>query len=189
MKGRIIVAVTGASGSPIAIKLIDTLLEKGYRIGLIASENGNRVMRFETGHGIEHYSDTEGITIYDNNDLGADISSGTTRFEAMIIVPCSTSTLAKINCGVADNLITRGAAVAIKEKIKLILVPRESPLSPIVLRNMKELADIGVEIIPPMMEFYTKPETIDDLISFTAGRILDSLEIEHRLYRRWNEKE
>jgi len=189
MRGRIIVAITGASGSPIAVKLIDTLLEKGYTVGLIASENGNKVMRFETGYGIERYSDIENITIYDNNDLGADISSGTSRFEAMIIVPCSTSTLAKINCGIADNLITRAAVVAIKEKIDLILVPRESPLSPIILRNMKELADVGVNIIPPMMEFYTKPETIDDLISFTVGRILDSLGIEHGLYRKWTGKE
>ncbi len=186
---KIIVAITGASGSPVAVKLIDALSDAGYRIGLIVSRNGEKVMRFETGFGPEHYSEAGNITIYDNDDLAADISSGTSEFGAMIIVPCSTSTLAKINCGGADNLITRAAAVAIKERRSLVLVPREAPLSPIVLRNMKELAEIGVDIIPPMMEFYTRPETIDDMISFTAGRILDSLGIEHTLYRKWRGEE
>ncbi len=184
MAERIIVGITGASGGPIAVKVIEALANAKCDMGLIFSENGEKVMEFETGKTPEDYR-REGITIYDNSDLSADISSGTTPFEAMVIVPCSSSTLAKINCGIADNLITRVAAVAIKEQRKLTLVPRELPLSQIVLRNMKELAEVGAVIIPPMMEFYTRPETVDDMVSFVAGRILDSLGIEHDLYRRW----
>jgi 4-hydroxy-3-polyprenylbenzoate decarboxylase len=103
----------------------------------------------------------------------------------MVIVPCSTSTLAKINLGIADNLITRAASVAIKEGRKLVLVPREMPLSHIVLRNMKELAEAGVTIMPPMMEFYTRPRDLEEMVSFVTGRILDSLNVEHRLYDGW----
>jgi len=181
---EIIVGITGASGGPVVVKVIESLIEKGYEIGLIASENGRKVMKFETGRTPEDYGE-KGVTIYENNDLSSNIASGTVPFEAVIIVPCSTSTLAKINCGIADNLITRVAAVAIKERRRLVLVPRETPLSPIALKNMKELAEIGTIILPPMMEFYTRPKTIDDMVSFTAGRILDSLGMEHDLYPEW----
>ncbi len=184
MMARIIVAITGASGGPIAVRLLEALTEGGHEIGIVASDSGTKVMGFETGKRPEDF-EGEGITVYDNSNLAADISSGTSAFDAMIVAPCSTSTLAKINCGIADNLITRVAAVSIKEGRKLVLVPREMPLSSIALRNMKELSEIGVVIIPPVMEFYTKPQSIDDMVSFVAGRALDSVGIKHNLYSPW----
>jgi 4-hydroxy-3-polyprenylbenzoate decarboxylase len=122
---------------------------------------------------------------YDDNDLEAAISSGSNDFDAMVIVPCSMSTLSKVACGIADTLITRTASVALKEGRRLILVPRETPLSKIHLDNMSRLREAGAVVLPAMPAFYTKPKTIQDMVEFVSGKIMESLGLDHQLYEKW----
>ena len=122
---------------------------------------------------------------YKNSDLSATIASGSKILDGMVIVPCSMSTAAKINTGITDNLITRAADVCIKERRRLIIVPRETPLSTTHLRNLLELSEKGVTILPTMPAYYHHPEQIDDLMKFISGKILDTLNIDHKLYKRW----
>ncbi len=176
---KIIVGITGASGSIIGIKLLENL--KGHEVSLILSENAKKIIVYETSYKEEDIRNLVS-KIYSNKEMDVDIASGTTKFDALIIAPCSMSTLSKIACGIADNLITRVAAVALKEGRKVILVPRETPLSSIVLRNMYELAKLGVVILPPIPAFYLKPKNLEDVVNYIVGKILDTLGIGHRLY-------
>ena len=176
---RVVIGITGASGAIIGIRLLEELRnEETY---LIISENARKIVEFETDYRVEDVKELA-KRVYENGNMDADIASGTTKFDAIVIAPCSTSTLSKIACGIADNLITRVAAVALKEGRKIILVPRESPLSPIILENMEKLARIGVKIIPPVPAFYLKPKKIEDVVNYTVGKVLDSLGLEHSLY-------
>ncbi len=177
---KIIVCITGASGSILGIKLLENL--KAHDVSLILSENAKKIIKYETDYKEEDLINLSS-RIYNNNEMDADIASGTTRFDSLVIVPCSTSTLSKIACGIADNLITRVASVALKERRKVIVVPRETPLSPIILENMLKLSKIGVEILPPVPAFYLKPKKIEDVVNYIVGKILDSLGIEHNLYK------
>jgi 4-hydroxy-3-polyprenylbenzoate decarboxylase len=178
---KIVIGITGASGTVYGIMLLENLKEEKF---LIVSENAKKIIEYETEYKIkdvkklaEHY--------YENNDLFPDISSGSFHFDAMIIVPCSMSTLSKIANGISDNLITRTAAVCLKEKRKLVLVPRETPVSTIHLQNMAKLSESGAIILPAMPGFYPKPENIDDTVNFVVGKIMDCLGIENNLYKRW----
>ena len=180
---HIVLAITGASGAIIGIKLLENL--KDENVSLIISENAKRIIEYETGYSLDYILSLP-KRVYENDNMEADIASGTNKFDALVIAPCSTSTLAKINCGIADNLITRVASVALKEERKLILVPRETPLSSVVLRNMYELSKIGVRIIPPVPAFYLKPESIEDVVNYVVGKILDALGIKHRLYESYS---
>ncbi|MFQ6128423.1 MAG: UbiX family flavin prenyltransferase [Thermoplasmata archaeon] len=179
---RIIIAITGASGIPYATTLLRELKEEKH---LIISDNAATVIERESDIGIEEIRGMAEF-IYDPDDMTAPMSSGSSRFEAMIIVPCSMSTLSKIAYGIADNLICRAAQVFLKEGRKLVLVPRETPLSSIHLRNMKSLADCGAVILAAMPPFYTRPSKVGDLVDFVVGKILDSLEIQHDLYDPWD---
>ncbi|OYT58604.1 aromatic acid decarboxylase [Euryarchaeota archaeon ex4484_178] len=179
---RTIVAITGASGAIIGIKLLETLRGEKY---LIVSENAQEIVEYETDYTLD-YVKSLADRVYENSEMNVDIASGTTKFDAMVIAPCSTSTLAKINCGIADNLITRVASVALKEGRKLILVPRETPASTVMLRNMYELSQIGVRIILPVPSFYLRPKNIDDVANYIVGKILDSLEMKHTLYESYS---
>lgn len=180
---HIVLAITGASGAIIGIKLLENL--KDENVSLIISENAKRIIEYETEYSLDYILSLP-KRVYENDNMEADIASGTNKFDALVIAPCSTSTLAKINCGIADNLITRVASVALKEERKLILVPRETPLSSVVLRNMYELSKIGVRIIPPVPAFYLKPESIEDVVNYVVGKILDALGIKHRLYESYS---
>ncbi len=122
---------------------------------------------------------------YPNGNMAAPIASGSRPFDAMVICPCSMSTGAKIASGISDNLITRAASVALKERRRLVIVPRETPMSSIHLRNLATLAEAGAIVLPAAPAFYGKPQKVGDLVDFIAGRVLDSLGIENRLYRRW----
>ncbi len=177
---RVVVAITGASGAIIGIRLLQALQDE--EIYLIISENAEKIIQFETGYSLDEVK-SMAKKVYLNENMEADIASGTTKFESLVIAPCSTSTLSKIACGIADNLITRVASVALKEGRKIIVVPRETPLSPIVLENMLKLSKLGVRIIPPVPAFYLRPKKIEDVVDYIVGKILDSLGIRHNLYQ------
>ncbi|MFW9970428.1 MAG: UbiX family flavin prenyltransferase [Candidatus Odinarchaeota archaeon] len=179
----ILIGITGASGILIADRLLQVLKTQNIETGLIISKSAKQVILTETSLKL---SDLEQLASknYDVDDLTAPPSSGSHKIDAMIIVPCTMKTLAAIAHGFSDNLITRAADVTIKEKRKLILIVRESPLSPIHLENMLKLAKLGVVIAPPVPSYYIKPESVDELIDHTVGRILDQIGIESKI-KRW----
>ncbi|MCL2712315.1 MAG: UbiX family flavin prenyltransferase [Methanomassiliicoccaceae archaeon] len=178
---RYVVAITGASGIAYGVKILKEL--PGERI-LVISDMGKKIIPAETDLSVNDIEKMADV-VFDDHDLFASISSGSYHFDAMIIAPCSSSTLAKIASGLSDTLITRAAAVALKESRKLILVTRETPKSAIMLENELKLARSGVTILDANPGFYSKPRTIDDIISFIAGRCMDQLRIEHSLYEKW----
>ncbi len=179
--GRILVAVTGASGGVYARRLIEVL---GKRGDVILSRDAEAVIKFETGLGPKEFTAGAG-TVYRGDDLAAAPASGSHPFASLVIVPCSGTTVAKIAAGIADNLVTRTAAVALKERRTLILVPRETPLSAIALENLLKLSRLGVVILPPAPGFYGRPKEVNDLVDFVVARILDHLGVEHDLGPRW----
>lgn len=180
----IIVAITGSSGVIYGIRLLETLQKLNVETHLVISDWGERNIRIETSKTI-NYVKSLSARIYDNSNMAASISSGSFRTEGMAIVPCSMKTLSSIANGYDDNLISRAAGVCIKECRKLILVPRETPLSAIHLQNMLTLCQYGVVILPAMPGFYHKPKTIEDLADHLIGKVLDQLGIEHNIFERW----
>ena len=172
-KLKIVVASSGASGVNLGVKAVK-LLPKEIEKHFIMTKNSQIVLDKEMG-----------ITLHDNDDISASISSGSFGVDAMIIAPCSMNTLAKIACGIADNLVTRCASVMIKEHKKLILAPREMPFSAIALENMHKLAALGVIIAPPVMAYYSEQQTLDEMENFIIGKWFDLLGIENNLYKRW----
>ncbi len=178
---RFVIAITGASGSMYGIRLLQNL--PGEKI-LVISEMGRKIIAHETKYSVEEV-EAMADTVFSDDDLFASISSGSYPFDAMFVAPCSGSTLAKIHAGIADTLITRAAAVALKESRKLILIPRETPKSTIFLRNEYELSLAGACILDANPGFYSKPESLDDIIDFIVGRCLDQVNLEHHLYKKW----
>lgn len=178
---KVVVAITGASGALYGVRLLEVLQEEKI---LIVSEGGKDLIKRETNYPLEELKSK--AVYYEDYQLDAPLSSGSFLFDSMVIVPCSVSTLSKIASGIADTLVTRCACVALKEKRKLILVPRETPLSTVHLQNMAFLSMQGVVILPAMPAFYYNPQSIDDMVSFVVGKILDQLHIEHDLFQRWN---
>lgn len=191
---RYILGITGASGAPFALTILKELLQLGHEVHLIVTEAGWRVLKEEHQWEVhrreqlffERYGDLEGELIYHSNqDIGASIASGSFVCESMIVVPCTMGTLAKIAHGLSINLLERAADVMLKERRKLILVPRETPLSSIQLQNMLTLSQNGAIIAPAMPVFYHQPQTMEDMIRFMSGKVLDLLGIEHHLFQRW----
>ncbi len=179
-------AITGASGVIYGKRLLQILGEKGVETHLIISKAAEKVIEHElevTKKDIKKLASYA----YEINDWNAPIISGSFKTSGMIVIPCSMKTLAGIVHGYSDNLILRSADVILKEKRRLIVVPRETPLSTIHLSNMIELARQGAIVVPAMPAYYHKPEKIDDLVAFVVGKVLDLLEVEHSLYRRWKE--
>jgi 4-hydroxy-3-polyprenylbenzoate decarboxylase len=193
----ILLAITGASGSIYGLRLLEELLRGGHHVTLVASESGIEVCRYETG---VELSVSEAIkqlwNLPDANlnlrnvtDLWAPEASGSAAPDAMVIAPCSMGTAGRIAAGISGNLIERAADVMLKENCPLLLVPRETPFSAIHLENLLKLSRCGARIIPAMPGFYQKPQTLDDLVDFVVGKILDQLGISHSLFRSWGSED
>lgn len=191
-----VVGITGASGSIYGIRLTESLLSLGFDVHLIITNAGWRVMKEELGFQVtsreemlaENFGGYDGqVTYHPISDIGATIASGSFLVEGMIIMPCSMGTLSSVAHGASDNLMGRAADVMMKEGRPLVLVPRETPLHAIHLENMLTLSKLGVKIIPAMPAFYHKPQTIDDIVDFLVGKVLDSLRIDHQLFTRWGD--
>jgi flavin prenyltransferase len=183
---RLIVAITGGSGVIYGIKMLEILKNLELESHLVISNWGDRNIKIETDKTIE-YVKSLATKCYDNDNMAAAISSGSFKTDGMAIIPCSMKTLSSIASGYDDNLISRSAGVCIKESRRLVIVPRETPLSKIHLGNMIKLVEIGVIILPAMPGFYHRPKSIDDLITHIVGKILDQFGIKHNIFRRWGE--
>lgn len=193
---RIIVGITGASGVLLGERLVRFLLQGGHELHVVLSPSGAKVFEEELGialgknprkNFLKHYRNSPRLFVAAADDFSANVSSGSARIDAMVICPCSMSTVGAIAHGVTLNLIHRAASVSLKEKRPLVLVPRESPLSPVHLKNLLYLSELGVHIVPATTAFYHKPKTVEEMVDFTIGRVLDLLKIEHRLFKRWRE--
>ena len=178
---RYVIAMTGASGSIYGIRLLQEL--QGEKI-LVMSSTAKALLPEETDYTVEQvYSLAD--KVYKDDDMFASIASGSFRYDAMFVAPCSESSVAKFACGIGDTLISRAVSVCIKEGRKLILLPRETPKSAIMLENELKLARLGVRIVDANPGFYPKPRTVDDLVNIVVGRCLDQIDQEHDLYNRW----
>ena len=184
---RIIVGITGATGSVIGVRLLEVMREAGVETHLILSKWGARTTIHETGRTLEDVNALASHS-YNPNDQGAAVSSGSFLTDGMVIAPCSMRTLAAIATGQGDHLVHRAADVVLKERRKLVLVVRESPLSEIHLENMLKLARMGVTILPPMPGFYNHPKSIDEMVDHIVMRILDQFGIHIELAARWDGK-
>ncbi len=192
------IAISGASGAPYALRLLQVLVKGGHSLYLSISGNGLSILNDETGlmlKGSEtdiqfalekHLEAKEGqISYFDEDNMYAAIASGSVKVDAMVVIPCSMKTLSAIAHGYASTLIERAADVTLKEKRKLIIVPRETPLSAIHLRNLLTLAELGCHIIPAMPAFYHHPKRVSEMVDFVVGRVLDSMGVENDLSPRW----
>ncbi|WP_102418574.1 UbiX family flavin prenyltransferase [Mycobacterium sp. 4858] len=183
---RLVVAMTGATGAALGIRLLEVLGQLGVETHLILSDWARATIKMETNTGVDEVR-ALASHVYSARDLTAGISSGSFRTDGMVVCPCSMKTLSAIRIGFSDNLITRAADVTLKERRRLVLVAREAPLSEIHLENMHYLARAGAVIFPPMVAYYTKPTSVDEVTNQVVGRVIDQLGIEHCLIKRWKE--
>lgn len=183
---RIIVGISGASGAIYGIRLLEELKKREIETHLVISKWGTVTIEKETDYSVEQVMSLAD-KVYDEDNLGAAISSGSFKNNGMVIAPCSMKTLSGIANGYAEELIIRAADVCIKERRRLIILARETPLNPIHLENMLKLSRLGITIMPPVPAFYANPKTLDDIVNHTVGRILDQLEIDNELFTRWGE--
>lgn len=189
----LVVAITGASGAPYAIRLLEALVAAERRIQLIVSSHGLRLLRTETDvMSLDALRDRVGarawdafVTTYDDSDRGAAPASGSALSAGMVICPCSMGTLSAIATGSSRSLVERAADVALKERRKLVLVTRETPLSEIHLENMLRVTRAGALVMPAAPGFYHRPGSIDDLVNFIVARVLDHLDVPHSIAKRW----
>jgi 4-hydroxy-3-polyprenylbenzoate decarboxylase len=185
---RVVVGMTGASGSILGVRLLEALLQSGIESHLVMSEWAKRTLRVETDYSEQDVA-ALATRVYRVDNQAAAISSGSFRTDGMVIIPCSMNTVAALAHGLSANLVTRAADVVVKEGKPLVLVPRETPLSLIHLRNMVTLAEAGVRIVPPMPGFYSRPQSVDELVWHIVARVLDQLGIDNDLTRRWGPDE
>ena len=185
MANRIVIGITGASGVTYGVRMLRFLKDTNYETHLIISKAGMLNIEIETGYKAEEVAAMADYT-YDHENVSASLASGSFLTEGMVVVPCTIKTLSGIASSYTENLLVRAADVTLKEKRKLVLVVRETPLHKGHLRLMTMAADMGAHILPPIPSFYHMPKTIDDIIDQTIGKIFDYIGIEHELFRRWN---
>ena len=181
---KLIIGITGSTGVIYGIRMLETLKKSNVETHLIMSEWGEKCISMETDYSVDDVKSLATTTSNEKN-MASSVSSGTHKIDGMIVAPCSMKTLSAIANGYDDTLVARAAGVTIKESRKLILMVRETPLSAIHLENMLKLSRLGIIILPPVTEFYTKPKSIDDIINHGVGKCLDQFGIEHDLYPRW----
>ena len=192
-RAPIVVAITGASGAPYAVRLVEALVRAEERVWLMISSHGWRLLQMESGIGslqeLRERTDPDGwdayVTLYDAEDRGAAPASGSARTRGMIICPCSMGTLAALAAGTSRSLVERAGDVTLKERRPLILVARETPLSVIHLENMLRLTRAGAVVLPAAPGFYNAPRDITDLVDFVVARVLDHIDVDHSLGKRW----
>jgi 4-hydroxy-3-polyprenylbenzoate decarboxylase len=193
-----VLAMAGASGQVYGVRVLGELLKSAH-VHLVISSTALSILKGETGidwtsgsetetqQKVRDYFSTDRVSYWSEHNMSAPVASGSFRTDGMLVVPCSMKTLAGIRGGYANTLIERAADVTLKEGRPLLLSPREMPLNAIHLENMLVLARLGVKIAPPMPAFYHQPESLDQMVDFVAGKILDAMGIEHSLFRRWGE--
>jgi 4-hydroxy-3-polyprenylbenzoate decarboxylase len=190
---EIVTAITGASGALYAQRFLQGLVAAGVTTHLVVSPLGKRLIYDELGMETIDLAALAGtkdhtITLYNYNDVGSKLASGSFLHDGMVIVPCSSNTLAQVAHGIGDNLISRAAAVTLKERRRLIVVHREMPLSPIDVNNYKTLSDAGVVLCPANPGFYLNPTSVGEIVDFVAGKLLDLLGVKHSFDTRWDPK-
>lgn len=186
-KKRLVIGISGASGASLGIQMLEILRQNPeWESHLVISKGAEETIKQETEYRVEDVMELAD-KVYSIKDIGANIASGTFRTEGMVIVPCSMKTVAGIAYGYSDNLLLRAADVTVKERRKLVLVSRESPLSTIHLRNMLMLSELGAIIMPPMITYYNKPHDLNDLNRHIIGKVLDRFGIEVNGFNRWGE--
>jgi len=196
---QIVVGITGASGSIYGVRLVEELLAGNCRVSLLLTEAGRQVLAYETGLALpedfparkavlgERFGGNARFEHLALDDFFAPIASGSSAPDAVAVCPCSMGTAGRIAAGLSDNLLERVADVALKEGRQLLLVPRETPFNQLHLENLLRLSRAGAQILPAMPGFYQQPQSLDDLVDFVVGKVLDQLGIEHRLFKRWGE--
>lgn len=186
MTKRLVIGITGASGVIYGVRLLDLLAEAGVETHLVASKSALVTLAYETSF---KWSDVKkrAVKVYANDDVTAAIASGSFRTEGMIIAPCSMKTLGEIASGACQTLISRAADVVLKERRRLVVVPRETPLHLGHLRNMVAITEMGAIVAPPMPAFYAMPQSIDDIVDHGVGRLLDLYGIDVGVVKRWGE--
>jgi 4-hydroxy-3-polyprenylbenzoate decarboxylase len=195
---QFVVAMTGASGSLYGLRLIRELLRSGERVSLILSSAGRQVLNHETGldwsenikqqrQQVQEHFASIAVECLANDNFMTGAASGSAAVDAMIVIPCSMGSVGRIAAGVSGNLLERAADVMLKERRPLILVPRETPFNTIHLENLLRLSRAGAVVLPAMPGFYHAPKTIDDLLDFVVGKVLDVLNVEHSLFTKWGD--
>ena len=179
---EVVVGISGASGVGYGIRLLQVL--QGSVIHLVITDSARKIIEVETNFSPEDVEDLADH-VYAEDDFTASIASGSYRFDAMVIIPCSMKTLAGVATGMSDNLIGRSAEICLKDRRRLVIVPRETPLSLIQLKNMVSVTEAGAVVLPACPAFYSRPQTLEDLIDVLVGRVLDSIGVENNLYPRW----
>lgn len=190
MQFKFLIGITGASGSIYGIRLVEELVKKGHEINLVITYAGKQVIKEEVGNSfIEDFLSMykNKIKIWDENDFSAPFISGSNTIDYQIIIPCSMSKLSAIANGISKNILERTADVVLKEKKLLILVLRETPLNLIHIENMLKAVKAGALIVPAMPAFYHRPETIDDIVNFMVGKVLNLIGIKHSLFKKWKQ--
>ncbi len=198
----IVVGISGASGPIMGIRLIEELLNSNERVAGIVSQAAGQIIEYEMLNEKESFTSLKELLLkrglsgnhnllseFENHDFFTPVASGSASFEAMVVMPCSMKTLSAIVHGYADSLITRACDVALKERRRCIIVPRETPLSVIHTENLHKAALAGIEIVPPVPGFYTRPESLDDVINFVVGKVLNLLGRRHDLFESWGKRE
>jgi len=183
--GEVVVGISGASGAVYGKRLVEVLTDMGKSVRLVVTDSGRLTLKHECDTTPEALAEATGSLLEDARNVGAKSASGSAKIDAVVICPCSGTTIGKLAAGISDNLVTRSAIVAMKERRKLIIVPREAPYATVHLENMAKLSAWDTVIIPASPGFYNHPKSIDDLVDFIIARILDQIGIEHDVGKRW----